>query len=470
MTTSPDTETNTRMVFTIAGVAAIGGLLFGFDTGVISGALLLIKKQFALGATAQELVVSAVLVGCMLGAAASGKLADRFGRKPVIIGCAVIFGLGSFATSAAHSVTALIWGRVVVGLAIGVSSFAVPLYISELSPPRVRGALVSLNQLAITIGIVASYAVDGFFADTGQGWRYMFIAGLFPAVMLGIGMLFLPESPRFLMGSGQESAARHVLRRLMGDGNVEGAVTAIRQTLDAAGGGAWSELAQPWLRPALIIGVGIMVVQQATGINTVIYYAPSIFQMAGFESDTVAIAATAGVGLVNVLFTIVSIRLIDRWGRKPLLSVGLIGMVASLAALGLAFQLADVIGAAHVKWVTVSSLLVYIASFAVSLGPVAWVLISEIYPLRVRGLAMSLATLSNWMFNFFIALSFLSLINALGKQGAFWLYAAVGIAGWFFCRYCVPETKGCPLERIEANLKAGRRMRDLGETGGGPDV
>jgi sugar porter (SP) family MFS transporter len=450
------------MVYVIAGVAAMGGLLFGFDTGVISGALLSIRRQFELTSMSQELVVSAVLVGCIFGAAVSGKLADRFGRRNLIIACAAVFFLGSFATAAAQSVYALMWGRVVIGLAIGAASFAVPLYISEISPPRVRGALVSLNQLMITIGIVISYLVDDFFAGFDHGWRYMFLLGIFPALLLGVGMLFLPASPRFLMGRGNEDASREVLGRLHGLDEVENDLAAIRKNMAEETAGGWSELARPWLRPVLLIGVGIMFVQQATGINTVIYYAPTIFQMAGFQSDTVAISATLGVGVANVLFTIVAIRLVDRWGRKPLLSMGLAGMVASLFVLGLAFYMEEALGAA-LRWVAVGSLLVYIASFAVSLGPVAWLLISEIYPLNVRGLAMSLATLSNWVFNFIIALTFLSIIDALGESGAFWLYAAVGVAGWFFCRYWVPETKGRSLEVIEANLKAGRRPRELGE-------
>ena len=453
---------NERLVYVIAGVAAMGGLLFGFDTGVISGALLTIRRQFELSSMSQELVVSAVLVGCIFGAALSGKLADRFGRKNLIIACACVFFVGSFATASAHSVHALMWGRVVIGLAIGAASFAVPLYISEISPSRVRGALVSLNQLMITIGIVLSYLVDDLFAGFEHGWRYMFLMGIGPALLLGVGMLFLPASPRFLMGRGREGAAREVLERLHGRADVEDDLAAIRENAAEESAGGWSELAQPWLRPALIIGVGIMFIQQATGINTVIYYAPTIFQMAGFQSDVVAISATLGVGVANVLFTIVAIRLVDRWGRKPLLSLGLVGIVASLFVLGMAFYMQDVLGAA-LRWVTVGSLLVYIASFAVSLGPVAWLLISEIYPLEVRGLAMSLATLSNWVFNFIIALTFLSIINVLGESGAFWLYAAVGVGGWFFCRYWVPETKGRSLEVIEANLKAGRRPRDLGE-------
>ena len=450
------------MVLVVAMVAALSGLLFGFDTGVISGALLFLKKDFQLTAWGQESLVSAVLVGCILGVAASGKLCDRLGRRRVLMGCAAVFLVGSATTALANSLAFLTWGRLVVGVGIGVASFAAPLYISEIAPAKVRGALVSLNQLMITIGIVVSYLTDDLFAGLDQGWRYMFLMGAIPALILGGGMLFLPASPRWLVFRGEEEKAREVLARLNPDKAAEKELEAIKQTAHNQPGGTWSELAEPWVRPALLVGVGIMFVQQATGINTVIYYAPTIFQMAGFASDTAAITATLGVGLVNVLFTVVSIRLIDRVGRKPLLSWGLICMVISLFALGGAFWLAKILGPS-LRWIAVASLFIYIAGFAVSLGPVAWLLIAEIYPLKIRGLAMSLATLSNWVFNLAIAMSFLTITETLGKAQTFWLYALVGLGGWFFCRMLVPETKGSSLEVIEANLRAGKPPRDIGE-------
>jgi MFS transporter, SP family, galactose:H+ symporter len=458
---APPAEENKKLIVLIAAVAATGGLLFGFDTGVISGALLFLKKDFALDALSQEYVVSAVLVGCVIGAATSGRLADALGRKKVIIITACVFAAGSLWASLAQSVPVLLLGRATIGLAIGVASFTVPLYISEISPPNYRGALVSLNQLLITIGIVVSYFVDDLFAETANTWRNMFLVGVVPAVILGVGMLFLPETPRWLMSKGRRETAVGVLTRLMGARAANVEADAIKESMAGEGGGTFAELFSDWMRPALFLGVGIMFVQQATGINTVIYYAPTIFQMAGFTSDTAAISATVGVGLVNVLMTIVSIRLIDKLGRKPLLSIGLIGMSASLFLLGLAFLLEESVGGA-LKWITVAALVGYIASFAISLGPIAWLLISEIYPLKVRGLAMSVATLSNWGFNFLIALTFLSIIESFGKAGAFWLYAVIGLGGWFFCKFFVPETKGTTLEDIEENLRAGVALKDLG--------
>jgi sugar porter (SP) family MFS transporter len=270
----------------------------------------------------------------------------------VIIATAVLFAMGSLGTSLAHSIDWLIAGRVVVGVAIGIASFAVPLYISEISPARIRGSLVSLNQLMITIGIVVSYFVDDLFAPVSEGWRYMFACGAIPAAILGFGMLFLPGTPRWLMRQGREKEARNVLEKVSAGENVDADLRIMRESLAEESGGGWSEIAVPWMRPVLIIGIGIMVLQQMIGINTVIYYAPTIFQMAGFRSATAAISATVGVGLINVLMTVVAIRLIDRWGRKPLLYVGLTGMVISLLVLGVAFEAQAALGASLI-WVAV---------------------------------------------------------------------------------------------------------------------
>ena len=444
-------------VYVAAGVAALAGLLFGYDTGVISGAVLFIKNQFALGATAEETVVSAVLVGAIAGAAFSGQLSDVFGRRRLILATAGIFIVGSVATAMAPTVPVLIVGRVVIGIAIGIASFAAPLYISEVSPPKIRGALVSLNQLAITCGIVLSYVVDYVLAGS-KDWRLMFAMGAVPALILGIGIRFLPSSPRWLMSRGQKEKARKVLGKIRKEEEIEPEMGDIERSLGEESGG-WKELFEPWLRVPLIIGVGIMFFQQITGINTVIYYAPTIFGFAGFGTASVAILVTMGVGIVNVLMTVVSIWLIDKVGRRVLLQVGLAGMVISLGALGFAFSMASLSGA--LKWIAVGSLTLYIASFAVSMGPIAWLIIAEIFPLKIRGRAMSLTTMCNWLFNFIVAMTFLTLINKLGKAGTFWLYAVLGIAGWLFCYFLVPETKGHKLEDIEEHWRQGKGPREL---------
>jgi sugar porter (SP) family MFS transporter len=441
----------------VAAIAALGGLLFGYDTGVISGAILFVKEQFSLAATVEEMVVSAVLIGAIIGAAVSGQLSDTFGRRRIIIATAVVFIIGSLVSALAPDVAILVAGRIIIGLAIGIASFAVPLYISEISPAHARGALVSLNQLAITVGIVLSYVVDYVLAGD-KSWRGMFAIGVVPALILGIGIFFLPFSPRWLMSRSLPDKAREVLKRARGTDNVENEMKDIETSLSEESGG-WKELLEPWMRVPLVIGIGIMFFQQITGINTVIYYAPTIFGFAGFSSAQVAILATMGVGIVNVLMTVVAIRVIDRVGRRALLSMGLIGMAASLGALGLAFKMASFSGA--LKWIAVGSLMVYIASFAVSLGPIAWLIIAEVFPLKIRGRAMSLATMANWLFNLIIAMTFLTLIEKLGRAQTFWLYAILSIAGWLFCYFVVPETKGYTLEQIEEHWRKGGSPKQL---------
>jgi sugar porter (SP) family MFS transporter len=448
---------NTRFVTVVAGISALGGLLFGYDTGVISGAILFIQKDFGLSAIQEEIVISSVLLGAVIGAAVGGTLADRFGRRRVLILTAVIFALGAVGTALAPTVAWLIAGRVIVGAAIGVASFTAPLYISEVSPVNIRGRLVSLNQIALTSGIVLSYLVDYALADS-RGWRWMFGLAAIPATALGIGMLFVPESPRWLAGRALPDKARAVLRRIRGTADVADELAEIQSSLKQQGG-RWSELLSPLVRPALIVGIGLAILQQVTGINTVIYYAPTIFQAAGFQSASVAILATVGVGVVNVLMTVAAMLLLDRVGRRPLLLSGLIGMVLSLGALGLAFALPNL--QRQLGWIAVGSLMVYVGSFAIGLGPVFWLLISEIYPLKIRGLAMSMATVANWGVNLLVALTFLTLIQLLGRPGTFWLYGLVGVGAWLFAYRLVPETKGRSLEEIESHWRSGRHPREM---------
>jgi sugar porter (SP) family MFS transporter len=441
-----------------AATAALAGLLFGFDTGVISGAILFIKGAFGLTPFAEELLVSAALLGAVCGATLSGRLTDLRGRKRTIFGTACLFAVGSILCAVAPSVGVLIVGRVAVGLAIGVASYTAPLYISEIAPPKLRGGLVTLNQLAITVGILLAYVVDAAFAPYGN-WRWMFGFGLLPALALGAGIAVLPESPRWLLLHRHKEAALKALSRIR---PAEEIAKEVKEILEHAeqGHGRLADLFSPMVLRVLFVGVALAVIQQITGINTVIYYAPTIFQQAGFQSALGSIIATAGVGLVNVLMTMISIPLLDRVGRRPLLLISLGGMSLSLAALGLGFA----VGGVALKWIGVISLAVYIASFAIGLGPVFWLLISEIYPLNVRGQAASVATMANWLSNFFVSLTFLSLLNTLGSVSTFLLYAVLSLAGLWFCFRFVPETKGVPLESIEGDLRAGRPLRELGKT------
>ncbi|MFZ1943275.1 MAG: sugar porter family MFS transporter [Acidobacteriaceae bacterium] len=431
----------------VSAISALAGLLFGYDTGVISGAILFVRKDFLLSTFQEEVVVSAVLLGAVAGAAFGGKLADALGRRKLLIQVAILFTIGAIGTALAPTPTLLAIGRVVVGIAIGIASFTAPLYISEVSPPAIRGKLVSLNQLMITLGIVVSYLADYGLADK-EAWRWMFGLAAIPALILLIGLFFVPESPRWLMGRSMEDQARAVLQRIRESSDVSAELAEIKEDLSLQEGG-WRELLNVSLRRPLIIGIGLAIFQQFTGINTVIYYAPTIFQLAGLHSASAAILATVGVGVVNVLLTIVALRILDRAGRRPLLLWGLVGMVISLGVLGAAFLLAG--SSPIVAWLAVISLALYVACFAIGLGPVFWLLISEIYPLKIRGRAMGVATMMNWGSNLIVALTFLSLLHSLGRSATFWLYAVVGILAWFFVYRLVPETKGRTLEQIDAS-------------------
>jgi MFS transporter, SP family, galactose:H+ symporter len=440
-----------------AAIAALAGLLFGFDTGVISGAILFIKDSFGLAPFAEELLVSAALIGAVGGCILSGRMTDLIGRKRAILVTAAIFILGSIFSAIATNFATLMFGRIAVGLAIGVASYTAPLYISEMAPPNLRGGLVTLNQLAITVGILLAYIVDVAFAGSGN-WRWMFALGVLPAITLEVGIALLPESPRWLLLHQRKAEGLEVLTRIRSGQDIQAEVNEIIEHAKS-GSGHFVDLISPTVLRVILCGVALAVIQQITGINTVIYYAPTIFQQAGFHSAVSSILATAGVGLVNVLMTIVSIPLLDKVGRRPLLLASLGGMCVALVALALGFAA----GGAALKWIGILSLAIYIASFAIGLGPVFWLLISEIFPLSVRGQAASVATMANWLSNFLVSLTFLSLLKALGDVRTFLLYAALSLVGLWFCLCFVPETKGVPLERIERDLRSGRPLRDLGK-------
>jgi MFS transporter, SP family, galactose:H+ symporter len=457
---------NKNLVVVIAAIAATGGLLFGFATGAISGAKPFFSDFWHLSPTWVGWITTASLIGAIAGAAFSGRITDVLGRRVVIIAAAVIFVVGSLWTGFAGSPSSLFWARLFIGLAIGISSYAVPMYIAEISPTKQRGALVSAFQLLITIGILVSYLSDLYYANKYQNdleaWRPMFYVGVVPALILLIGMFFLPETPRFLIGKGKEDQGRKILKKLEEPELVEPAISKMKEEISMAkeGGKPWKDIFSPWLRTALFIGIGIMFVQQFVGINTVIYYSPEIFKNAGFESKVAQIAASVSVGVVNVLFTIVSMAVIDKLGRRKLYLIGTSGIVASLILLGLSFALQDTLGES-LKWVTVALLLLYIIFFAISLGPLGWLIISEVYPLKVRGVAMSIGALSNWGFNAIVTFTFLPLISLLSATGAFLLYAAIGVFGLVWGYYNIPETKGITLEEIEGHWRKGTKPIDI---------
>ena len=447
--------TNRGFVLIAAAFAALGGLLFGYDTGVISGALIFIKSQFHLSVFHQELVVSVVLVGAAFGALSGGRLADAFGRRFMLLVTALIFVAGAIVCAMAPSIGVLVAGRIIVGFGIGLSSSTVPVYISEVSPAEARGWQVSLFQLAITVGILAAYLVDYAFAAGGQ-WRWMLGLAVVPGASLGLAMLAMPETPRWLAKHGHADAARKALARIRGTQDVNLEFREIQDTLSRADErGHFSDLMASSVRPALIIGIGLAIAQQITGINTVIYYAPTVIQSAGISSASGAILATAGIGVVNVLITILAMWLIDRVGRRPLLLTGIAGMILSLGTLGLVFRTQA--PSAALGWLAVIILMAYVASFAISLGPIFWLLIAEIYPLKIRGVAEGTAAGTNWAANLLVSITFLSLVQALGPSWTFWVYGLLAIATWLFSYYLVPETKRRTLEEIEKSWRFGRR-------------
>ena len=451
---------NNTFIYIIAMLSGISGMLFGYDTGVISGANKFIKSQFMLSDFMSGLVVSAVLIGAIIGAFLGGTLADRYGRRNMIITAAIIFGVSAIGTALSPNVIVLIIGRIVVGIAIGMASFIAPLYVSELSPPKIRGSLVSFNQLFITIGIVISYLADYALALAFpiNGWRYMFGLAAIPAIILLVAMSFMPRSPRWLVNDGKADLARSTLIKIRRKEDVSDELNEITISLNKQKGGI-KELFSPLIKPAMIVGISLAIFQQVTGINTVIYYTPVIFQSAGLPIS-LALFETILVGLVNVGFTLLALFLLDRLGRRKLLLLGLAGMSGMLILLGIVFFLPSLL--IHAGTLAVIGLMAYVAFFAIGLGPVFWLLISEIYPLKVRGLAMSVVTEANWGSNFIIALTYLILVQLMGTSGTFWLYAGVGILALIFTFIYVPETKGRTLEEIEEHWRGGKHPRELG--------
>ncbi len=441
-------------VLLVASVAALGGLLFGYDTGVISGAILFISKDFALDTRLQEFTISVVLIGAIAGSAGAGSCADRFGRRMTLLIAGVVFGLGAIGSATAPSIDVLLAARLIVGAAIGLCSVVAPLYISEVAPAPVRGGLVSLYQFAITVGILAAFLIDYALAGAGA-WRWMLGLALVPSVVLIAGMIPLPESPRYLYKAGRVDEARIELQRIAGSDDVAREERAIESSLQTKSTG-FAAFRAPAVRNALFLGVALAVLQQVTGINTVIYYGPQIFHMAGIASNEASILATALVGAVNVLLTLVAIFFVDGVGRKPLLYAGCAGMFVALAVLAYAFAQPSLHGS--MVGIALASLMVYVGSFAYSLGPILWLLISEIFPLQSRGLGMSLCTLANWAANFLVSQFFLTMVHDLGRTVTFSIYAALCLVTIVVVARGVPETKRELLEDITMAPPTGRAL------------
>ncbi len=430
-------------VYLIAAVAALGGLLFGFDTAIINGALVFLKKDFGLSDGQTELAASSILFGAVAGAALAGWLTDRYGRRRLLFGAAALFTASALAAAVPRTLAEFVAARFAGGLAIGVASLLVPLYIAEIAPARIRGQLVTLNQLAIVTGILLAYVASYYLAGLGLGaWRWMFAAAAVPSLLFMLTLLLVPESPRWLLGRGRAAEALGTLTRLNGPVAAAAEAAEIQAAL-ADEQGAAARLSQPRLRRPLRIAVVLAVLQQITGINTILYYGSLIFTEHSGQSAASAIGANALIGGINFAGTIVALFVIDRVGRKPLLLVASGGMALALGALVLALQLH-----APGPWL-LGLIMLYVACFAVGLGPGVWVVITEIFPNAVRGRAAALATVALWVACTAISFTFLSLVKTAGLAGAFGLYALLSAFTFGFVWRAVPETKGRTLEEIE---------------------
>ena len=445
--------------FVICGLASLAGLMFGLDIGVIAGALDFIRKAFNADQRTQEWIVSIMMIGAAAGAAGAGTLSYKLGRKRSLLIGAVLFVAGALLCCFAGSVLMLMIGRVVLGLAIGIVAFTGPLYISEVAPPAWRGAMVSLYQLMVTVGIFAAFVSDSLLTASGN-WRLMLGIIAIPGLAFLIAVLFLPESPQWFLLHGRTEDARRGMAALLGNqSQAEREVAEIGEQLSVRQLGTTMFRRNGNFRRSVALGIGLQLVQQLTGINVIMYYAPKIFVLAGFGAGA-ANWATAVVGLTNVLATLIAIGFADKWGRKPMLNVCFVIMAIGMAAVGL--LLASGVHSDTERYLLVAMVLLFIVGFAAAPGPLIWTLCSEIQPLQGRDFGMSVSTFTNWAANWLVGNTFLTLLSVLGQANTFWLFAALNLTFIAFVVLLVPETKGVTLESIEHKLMHGTRLRDIG--------
>ncbi|HCT0421359.1 sugar porter family MFS transporter [Staphylococcus pseudintermedius] len=443
---------NKKMIFFIG---ALGGLLYGYDMGVISGVLLYLKDDIPLNAYTEGLVVSSMLVGAIVGAGLSGPLSEKLGRRRLVFMISIVFIIGALILALAPTMEILVLGRVIIGLAVGGSTAIVPVYLSELAPTDARGSLSSLNQLMITIGILASYLVNYAFAPI-EGWRWMLGLAVVPSVILMIGVIFMPESPRWLLEKRGEKAARDVMKLTYPASEIDHEIENMKK-INQIADNTWTVLKSPWLLSTIIIGSVFALLQQLIGINAIIYYAPKIFATAGFGEST-AILSTVGIGVVNVLVTIFAISIIDKIDRKKLLVIGNIGMVASLLIMSALIWL---IGVNSAAWIILLCLTTFIIFFGVSWGPVLWVMLPELFPMRARGAATGIAALVLSIGSLLVAQFFPVLTDVLQVQQVFLIFAVIGIIAMIFVIKFLPETRGRSLEQIEQDLRARTNAKNV---------
>jgi SP family galactose:H+ symporter-like MFS transporter len=456
--TSPLHPSRTTALFTCM-LAALAGLMFGLDIGVISGATQFIQKEFQISDHMIEWIVSSMMLGAAIGALGAGWMSATLGRKRSLILGGVLFVTGSLLSGAAWSPETLVAARIILGLAIGVATFTAPLYLAEVAEEHIRGAMISLYQLMITIGILVAFLSDTAFSYSGN-WRWMLGIIAIPGILFLLGLFLLPDSPRWLMMRGRKREATDVLQKLRGDaGHVAREVADIEEQLKTPQRGWHLFLENRNFRRSVGLGVLLQVMQQFTGMNVVMYYAPRIFQDMGYATS-VQMWFTAVVGLTNVLATFIAIGLVDRWGRKPILYTGFSVMAVGLGLVGTMMHLGI---ATHGEQIfTVAMLLTFIVGFAMSAGPLIWALCSEVQPLKGRDFGIGCSTFTNWVANMIVGATFLTLLNGIGNAATFWLYATLNLVFLAITFVLIPETKNVTLEQIERNLMAGLPLREIG--------
>lgn len=508
--TEPDTKPAhgypPKFVYFVVFCITIGGLLFGYDTGVISGALVVIKDEWDLTSTQQEFVVGGTTLGAIAGGLFSGYFADRWGRRLVTCLASIVFIVGAAIMTFSRHYSVLIGGRVVVGLAVGAASMVVPMYIGELAPKEYRGRLVTLNVLAITGGQLIAYLIAWALADVHNGWRWMFALSAFPAALQLCCLPWLPESPRVLIQRGQQAGARQILRRIYGrrtpDEEIDGEVNEMREAMQSEQATRYRDLWRPINLKPLIVACVLQLMQQFSGFNTAMYYSATILKMAGFSTAKSATQFSIAIAATNMVMTVVAILIVDRFGRRRLLLVSFVGMIVGLVLLGVAFVF--IVGLVRITkdscgeyvkcgacalddrcrwspsaqvcalpdgakkhgdltlicepagardragtWLALAALIFYVALYAVGLGNVPWLVQSEVFAQGVRSKAGSLATATNWASNFVISVTFLTMTLQITASGTFWLYAGILLIGLCFVFLRVPETKGLRLEEIQ---------------------
>lgn len=438
---------NVRYVLLLAATAALGGLLFGFDIAIITGAGPFLTEHFKLNDLSLGWAFSSLLFGCALGSTIAGRLTDFYGRKKILLVVAALFAITSLGTGMAPTFTFFIIARFIGGLAVGGASILSPLYVAEISPPSLRGRLGTLYQMSIVTGILISYAINYLLRDIGSAnWRWMFITGVIPSILFFAMLLSAPETPRYLFMAGKEREGFAILERIAGRESAEFEASEIRASL-LNKRKAWRDLLRPGIRRAVLVGFGLAILVQVSGINTIIDYAPAILKSAGWKIDA-ALFSTLIIGLTNFVFTFVSFWAIDRYGRKPLYIIGSLGMTAALLVL----MWADLTARFQSAMVLVY-ILVYLAFFSSCIGPVFWTLVAEIFPNDLRGTAMVVPVLTQWISNAVVVLFFPLAFNQIGKGITFGVLAVLALTQAVFTWFFVPETKNKPLEEIEEYWK-----------------